>query len=88
MAQFRWNEWNVEHIAEHGVTPGEAEQAIASSRGRIERRTEDGRFLVWGRTAQRRHLQVGYVIDPDGSFYVIHARPLTDREKRSYRRRK
>jgi len=26
--EFRWNEWNVEHIAEHGVTPDEAELVL------------------------------------------------------------
>jgi hypothetical protein len=36
----------------------------------------------------RHAAQVVYVIDPDGTVYVIHARPLTDREKRRYRRRK
>jgi hypothetical protein len=28
-----------------------------------------------------------FVIDPDDSIFVIHARPLTEREKRRYRRR-
>lgn len=29
-----------------------------------------------------------YVLDDDGTAYVIHARPLTDAEKRRYRRRR
>jgi hypothetical protein len=27
-----------------------------------------------------------YVLDPDETVYVIHARPLTDKEKHRYRR--
>ena len=25
---FRWNEWNVDHIVEHGVSPEEAERKM------------------------------------------------------------
>jgi len=25
MDVFRWNAWNVQHIAEHGITPADAE---------------------------------------------------------------
>jgi hypothetical protein len=55
---FRWNEWNIEHVGRHGVTPEMAEEV----------------------------LQVVFVLDEDGSIYVLHARPLTDTEKRRYRR--
>lgn len=42
---FRWNDWNLEHVAVHGVEIEEAEHVVE------------------------------------------HARPLTEREKRRYRRR-
>ncbi len=29
---FRWNDWNVEHIGQHGVLPEEAEQVIQKMR--------------------------------------------------------
>ncbi len=32
-------------------------------------------------------LQVVFVIDPDDTVFVIHARPLTERERKRYRRR-
>ncbi|MGH9368553.1 MAG: hypothetical protein ACRD3M_12855 [Thermoanaerobaculia bacterium] len=47
----------------------------------------DEKYLVWGATEAGRLLQVVFVIDPDGSVFVIHERPLTDKEKRRYRRR-
>jgi hypothetical protein len=34
-------------------------------------------------------MQVIYLVDPGGeSLYVIHARPLTDQEKRNLRKRR
>ena len=41
----------------------------------------------WGKGAGH-FLQVIYVLDPDDNVFVIHSRPLTDREKKRYRRRK
>ena len=86
MYEFRWNLWNTEHIAEHGVSPEEAEWVVEWARAPYPRRTGD-RFLVRGPTEDGRYLQVVFVIDPPGVVYVIHARPLTARETHRYRRR-
>jgi len=83
---FRWNEWNLEHIARHGVAPDEAEAAIRSARRPFPRKIEDEKWFVWGRGRGGRFLQVIYVLDPDETIYIIHARPLNDREKRRLRR--
>ena len=40
-----------------------------------------------GPTGSGRLLQVVFVIDPDDTIFVIHARPLTENEKKRYRRR-
>ncbi len=34
-----------------------------------------------------RPLQVVFVIDDEDSIFIIHARPLTDKEKKRYRKR-
>jgi uncharacterized DUF497 family protein len=47
----------------------------------------DDRWVVWGQGEGGRYLQVVFLIDEDGTLYIIHARPLTDREKRLLRRR-
>lgn len=83
---FRWNHWNEEHIAEHGVAPLEAEGVIEGAHRPFPRRIEDDKWLVWGRGVGGRLLQVVFIVDEDDSVYVIHARPLTEREKRHYRR--
>lgn len=87
--EFRWNRWNLEHAAKHGVrVPEEAERVVRDAAAPYPRAHGDGKWLVIGRGFGGRFVQVVYIVDPDGTVYVIHARPLTDREKRRYRRRK
>jgi uncharacterized DUF497 family protein len=86
MYDFRWNEWNVDHIARHGVSPEEAEFVITHMRSPFPRRADNDKRIAWGQTAGGRYLQVAYLLDPDGTVYVIHARDLTDGQKRQLRR--
>ena len=83
---FRWNEWNQTHIAAHDVAPEEAEFVIGNARAPFPRAVADDRFLVVGQTEAGTYIQVVYIFDPPGVVFVIHARPLTDREKRRFRR--
>jgi len=83
---FRWNGWNLEHIGAHGVTPDEAEKVVESTHDRNWIWRGDGKWLVPGRGYGGRLLQIVLILDPDGTVYVIHARPLTDTEKRRLRR--
>lgn len=85
---FRWKEWNVEHIARHGVTPAEAEYVIRHAKPPYPSDAGDEKFEVRGQTAEGYYLIVVYVMDDDGTVFVIHARPMKDREKRQFRRRK
>jgi uncharacterized DUF497 family protein len=88
VAEFRWNEWNEQHIAEHGVTPPEAEYVVNHAHSPWPHRARDGRYLVWGRAENGHYLQVSYVFSPAKVVYVIHARPLNGDEKRQYGRRR
>lgn len=83
---FRWNEWNVEHIARHGVAPEEAENVVRFAKNPFPRKIEEDKWLVWGRGTGGRFLQVIYVMDQDRTVYIIHARSLDRREKRRFRR--
>jgi uncharacterized DUF497 family protein len=85
--QFRWIDWNREHIAEHGVEPEEAEMVVRNARPPFPEEIEDEKLIVKGRGSGGRFLQVVYLLDPDGTAFVIHARPLTEREKKQLRRR-
>ena len=86
--EFRWNEWNVRHIGQHGVVPGEAEYVVNRARAPFPRDIGNDKFLVRGQSDSGRWLQVIYIFDPPGVVYVIHARPLRDVEKRATRRRR
>lgn len=84
--RFRWNEWNTWHIDKHGVSPGETEDVVKGARPPFPRASGEEKWAVWGQTAFGVYLQVIYTKDPDGTIYVIHARPLTAREKQQFRR--
>lgn len=88
MYDFRWINWNVEHIARHGVTAAEAEYVISHAKRPFPRRIDDEKRVVWGQTAEGIYLQVIYLLDPDGTVFVIHAMALTQKQKRQLRRRR
>jgi len=48
---------------------------------------EDEKWRVVGRGRGGRWVQVIFIFDPEDVVFVIHARPLTDREKRRERKR-
>ena len=85
--RFRWNDWNSDHIAEHGVDRLEAEQAVNNPAPGYPQRSRNKTYTVWGRASGGRFLQVTYVFDPPGVVFVIHSRDLTEREKQRLRRR-
>ena len=85
---FRWIGWNLEHITEHGVSREEAELVVRTARQPFPQELTDDKWLVQGRGNGGRFLQVIYLVGPDDRLFVIHARPLTDREKGRLRRRR
>ena len=84
---FRWNDWNTGHIAEHGVSPEEAEAVVENALPPCPQAREDEKWRAVGRGYGGRWLQVIYIFDPEDTVYVIHARPLTDREKKRERKK-
>ena len=85
--QFRWIDWNLDHIAEHGVDREEAEMVVRNARRPFPRKIGDEKWIVIGRGRGGRFLQVIYLADPDKTIFVIHARPIDDREKRRLQRK-
>jgi uncharacterized DUF497 family protein len=89
MDAFRWNTWNFDHATRHGITPDEAEAVMQSTVSPYPEEIGENKWLVRGQGYGGRYVQVIFVYDDDGeTVYIIHARPLTDKEKRRYRRRK
>ena len=82
---FVWDEGNVSHIAKHGVTPDEVEEALSDAP--VVFRGRDGRYLAHGRTEGGRLLFVVYATTSRGKIRAITARDMRDSEKRLWRRR-
>jgi len=84
---FRWNRWNKDHATRHGVDPEDAQSVVIAARPPFPMWRSDDKWLVWGRGRGGQLLQVVFVLDEDATVYIIHARLLTAKEKRHYRRR-
>jgi uncharacterized DUF497 family protein len=81
--EFRWDDWNLEHATKHGVDPLEAERVVENAGPRWPRKAGRRRYMVQGRGQGGRLVQVVYVLDHDGTIFIIHAMPLTTRRRRS-----
>ena len=86
--EFRWIEWSIDKVGDHEVTPEEAEYVAEGATDPYPQHREDDKFLVWGATPAGRLVQVVFVLDEDDTVFIIHARPLTEREKRRRRRQR
>ncbi len=89
--EFRWIEWNIAKVVDHGIAPEEAENVVEGATDPYPQYRGDNKFLVWGATSTGRLVQVVFLIEEDDMVFVIHARPLTEKEKRrrrQHRRRK
>jgi hypothetical protein len=60
-AGFIWTIKNVEHIAEHGITPEEAEQVVTKPARSYPHYKGDGKWLARGQTTDGRYIQVIYL---------------------------
>lgn len=82
-----WSEERVEHIARHGATPDEVEQACFGipwvRRGKSE--GENPVYYVLGQTHAGRYLFCVVIGFPDSNGYPVTARDMTATEKRRYR---
>ena len=86
---FRWNEWNEDHVGRHGIQPEAAEHVVETARTPFPRRIDDDKWLVWGRDLNGQLLQVIFVVDEARSeVFILHACRLTEAERRRYRRRR
>ena len=86
--EFIWPDERIEHIAEHGVTPNEFEEACTEGSLFI-RATSEGVnpvYYVLGQTTAGRYLFCVVIRFPDGRGYPVSARSMIAREKRRFRK--
>ena len=88
--EFVWPQERIDHIARHGVTPEEVEEACFGQ-AFVQRAKSEGEnpvFYVLGKTTAGRYLFCVIIRFPDGRGYPVTARPMTDKEKRRFRQRR
>ena len=85
--EFVWPRDRIEHIARHNVEPEEVEEVCFSRPlvRRIKSLGENPAYQVFGRTVEGRYLLCIVIQFPDGRGYPVTARPMTEKEKHSYR---
>src|SRR6476620_4979459 len=78
-----WDDWNLEHITKHLVTPEEAEEVALGFPHFTE--TYKNRLLMTGPTRSGRFLTVVIGEDPNspGVYYVFSVRSASRRERRA-----
>lgn len=89
-----WTAERIDHIARHGLTPEEVEEAVFDDPNRFVRRGEvsvrsrkERLYLVYGCTSAGKKLLVVLIDKGQGRAYPVTARPMTPREARAYERR-
>ena len=82
--RFWWDDENIEHIANHGVEPFEAEAVIASAS--LLRKAGRGKYVAYGQTDDGRYLLVVFAPKEQERLRVVTARDMTPGEKRNFRR--
>ena len=85
---FVWPQEQIDHIARHGVTPEEFEQACSGECmiDKTKSRGENPVYLAYGQTEAGRYLTCVVIRFPDGNGYPVTARDMTPREKKRFRK--
>ncbi len=84
--RFWWDEKNIEHIANHGVEPYEAEEVIDDQP--FIGKAGNGKYAAYGQTDAGRYLLVVFAEKSEYRLRVITARDMTNAEKKRHRRRR
>jgi uncharacterized DUF497 family protein len=81
--QLVWDVWNTDHIANHGLTRNDVEEAITGDI--VTQATYKNRFLVLGPSRGRLlAVVIGPVPGQLGAYYTFSARPASRSERRYY----
>ncbi len=77
-----WDEWNVDHIARHGVVPKQVEEVCHGDH--VIREAYGGRLMVIGYTKDKKLLAM--VLAPKGKdeYYPVTAYPASGKLRLTY----
>lgn len=79
---FEWNEWNIEHIDQHDVTPQKVEEACYYQPFILK--TRHGRYLILGQTQGGRYLATVIEYKGKGLAKTVTCRHMNDAERNRY----
>jgi len=85
ISRLEWDEYRIEHVACHGVTPDEVWEVCADPL-HIAHREGRNRYRLYGQTVDGRYLFVVLEYIGDTVYKPITARDMSEGEKRGYRR--
>ena len=80
-----WDEWNIEHIARHGVKPEEVEQVCQGKH--LADKWKNKTYRIIGQTENGRYLTVFLAPRTRQNYYPVTARDSTLREKREFKKK-
>lgn len=77
-----WDEFNIAHIARHGVTQNEVEEACHGDY--VYWGTKKYRTMIVGKTEADRAISIVLSDKGEGNFYPVTARAASRKERRRY----
>ncbi len=84
--EFEWDDNNIEHIAEHGVSPDEVEDVAFDNDPWIRKGRKGTRYML-GYTIAGRYLFVVYNLKGKGIARVITSMDMDKKTRRLYKKR-
>jgi hypothetical protein len=84
--EIAWSDASETHLARHGVSPGEVEDAI-NGRPVLVQRGREGTTEIYAASGAGRTLVVVLTPALDGRWYVVTAREMTSNERLAFRRK-
>ncbi len=83
--EFDWDAANLKHIARHGITPEEAEEAVLIEplEADVQPHESEKRMLCFGRAKSGRLLTILYT-ERRGKIRVVTAYAMTKQQQRMY----
>jgi len=84
VSYFEWDDYNVNHIAEHGVDPLEVEEVFKNRP--LIRKGRQGLYQAFGQTDEGYYLFVVFRHKGKETARVITARDMDEAERRYYQR--
>jgi uncharacterized protein len=85
IGNLKWDEYRVEHIAEHDVAPDEVWE-VCRDPFHLAHREGQKRYRLYGQTTEGRYLFVVLEQISGATYRPVTARDMTESEKRNYRR--